>query len=255
MTLVVSVRVRQGALVKGIVRPYNTFAFMKKNKCRFTYTEDQLAEAVKESLSYAEVLRRLGLKPAGGNHAAIKRRITEFEFDTSHFKGQGWNRGQNFGPRRDIHEYLVDISNGHGPNAGSHKLRLRLFREGIKEAKCECCGITKWNGFPAPLELDHINGNHFDNRLENLRILCPNCHAQTPTYRGKNKRKKKEPKPAFDHNRLSQEMIDYRLNLISFIDLTKFGWVNKVAECLGVSHTQARRFVNKYYSGKIYTRE
>jgi 5-methylcytosine-specific restriction endonuclease McrA len=58
-----------------------------------------------------------------------------------------------------------------------------LINEGIKEHKCELCGITEWNGKPAPIELDHINGKHTDNRIENLRILCPNCHAQTPTWR------------------------------------------------------------------------
>ena len=68
----------------------------------------------------------------------------------------------------------------------SNKLRKRLIREGIKQRRCECCGITSWNGKPAPLELEHINGDKQDNRLENLLILCPNCHAQTDTYRGKN---------------------------------------------------------------------
>jgi heterodisulfide reductase subunit B len=60
--------------------------------------------------------------------------------------------------------------------------------EGLKEHKCECCGIIEWNGKPAPIELDHINGNRRDNSLDNLRVLCPNCHAQTDTYRGKNKK-------------------------------------------------------------------
>ena len=80
-------------------------------------------------------------------------------------------------------EYLVENS-----VVQSFKLKGRLIAEGLKEHKCECCGITEWNGKPAPIELDHINGNHHDNRLENLRILCPNCHAQTDTYRGKNKK-------------------------------------------------------------------
>ena len=71
----------------------------------------------------------------------------------------------------------------------SHKLKLKLWRDGYKEKKCEVCGIEEWNGLPAPLELDHIDGNHWDNTFENLRILCPNCHAQTPTNSGKNKGK------------------------------------------------------------------
>jgi|LakMenEpi03Aug12_release.lakeMendotaPanAssembly.Ray.scaffolds.fasta_scaffold1126710_1 hypothetical protein len=70
----------------------------------------------------------------------------------------------------------------------SYKLKRRLIRDGYKLAKCEICGLTEWNGLPAPLELDHINGLHSDNRLENLRIVCPNCHAQTPTNSGKSTR-------------------------------------------------------------------
>lgn len=71
----------------------------------------------------------------------------------------------------------------------SHKLKEKLIRDGIKEAKCEICKNHMWMNKPIPLELDHINGDHFDNRLENLQILCPTCHAQQPTNSGKNKGK------------------------------------------------------------------
>lgn len=68
----------------------------------------------------------------------------------------------------------------------SNKLRKRLLKAGIKLPCCEMCNRTEWMGSPIPLELDHINGNKHDNRLFNLRVICPNCHATTETYRGKN---------------------------------------------------------------------
>ena len=71
----------------------------------------------------------------------------------------------------------------------SNKLRKRLLAEGIKEHRCELCNLREWMGKPIPLELDHINGNNADHRLFNLRIICPNCHAQTDHYRGKNRGK------------------------------------------------------------------
>lgn len=70
--------------------------------------------------------------------------------------------------------------------ANTHRLRRELIDLGLKDHRCEGCDRSEWNGSPVPLELDHINGNRTDNRLENLRLLCPNCHAQTPTYRGRN---------------------------------------------------------------------
>jgi hypothetical protein len=76
----------------------------------------------------------------------------------------------------------------------SHRLRLKLIQQNIKEHKCEVCGLSSWNGKPIPLELDHINGNNKDNRLENLRVLCCNCHAQTSTWRG---RKIKKPERSY----------------------------------------------------------
>ena len=77
---------------------------------------------------------------------------------------------------------MIDILEGKHPQYQSSKLRIRLISEGYKDAKCECCGITEWNNQTAPLEVDHIDGNNSNHRLENLRILCPNCHSQTSTH-------------------------------------------------------------------------
>ena len=146
-------------------------------------TDEEFVEAIKTCQSIREVLLKLNLKAAGGNYKCFHDRIKELDISIDHFTDpKVWNKGKTFGPKRSLDEYLNGIP------IQSYKLKNRLLSEGLKQHKCECCGITEWNGKPAPIELDHINGNHHDNRLENLRILCPNCHAQTDTYRGKNKK-------------------------------------------------------------------
>jgi Zn finger protein HypA/HybF involved in hydrogenase expression len=150
---------------------------------RYTYTEEQLREAVKTSGSIRQVLQKLNIIAAGGNYQTTHRRISKLGIDTSHFHGQAWSRDKKLGPKRPVEDYLKENT-----VVQSFRLRNRLISEGIKDHKCEECGITEWRGRPTPIELDHINGNHHDNRLENLRLLCPNCHALTDTYRGKNKK-------------------------------------------------------------------
>ena len=76
-----------------------------------------------------------------------------------------------------------------GSFVSAHKLKLKMIRDGMKEHKCELCNITEWMGQKVPIELDHIDGNHYNNELSNLRIVCPNCHAQTDTNSGKNNKK------------------------------------------------------------------
>lgn len=149
------------------------------------WSEHDLVVAVKDSFSLAQVISKIGLKPAGGNYALIKKVIDDLKLDTSHFTGQLWNKGKSTGVKKELATYLVYSDN---LLASSHRLKLRLLTEGVKLHICEDCGLTQWKEQPIPLELHHISGNRQDNRLENLQLLCPNCHALTDNYRGKNKK-------------------------------------------------------------------
>ena len=134
----------------------------------------EFADIVRASRTLAEVAERAGMSTRWG----ARQRISRLQLDSSHFRGQGWRRGT----ARPLSEILVVGSS----LCNTASLRRRLIAEGLKEHRCEVCALTEWNGLPIPLELDHINGRRDDNRLENLRLICPNCHAQTPTYRGRN---------------------------------------------------------------------
>lgn len=137
------------------------------------YTKEILEPIVSSSGSWAEVCRQVGVVPATGAQSHIKKVASKFSLDSSHFLGQGWSKGKTY-HRRNTSEYLVNPS-----FINSDKLRKRLIAEGIKEKACERCGLNYWfNDDEVPLELDHINSDHFDCRLENLRILCANCHYQ-----------------------------------------------------------------------------
>lgn len=97
--------------------------------------------------------------------------------------------GKNISKNRNYVFSLDEIFSGKHPQYQTNKLRIRLIKEGVKENKCERCGIYKWLDEEIRLELDHIDGNPYNHSLSNLRILCPNCHSLTPTHRGKNSRK------------------------------------------------------------------
>ncbi len=150
---------------------------------RRSWTDDQLKEAIKNSYSLRSVLIKIKLKPAGGNYIQLQKYIKELSLDISHFTGKAWNKGLKFSikPRYTLEKILVKDS-----DFQSYKLKRRLFAAGIKQEFCEQCGwAQRAPDGRLPLELDHINGVHSDNRLENLRILCPNCHSLTPTHRGR----------------------------------------------------------------------
>ena len=129
-----------------------------------------------------QALQQLNVAAYGGNYDVLRKAIKHFQLETSHFTGQAWNKGKTLAPKQSINNYLnneIAIQ--------SYKLKNRLLKEKVFEPACSNCKLSKWLDESIPLELDHINGDNKDNNLTNLRLLCPNCHALTPTYRSKNR--------------------------------------------------------------------
>jgi len=147
----------------------------------FKYTLTDLETAVSTSVSLRQVLQKLNVIPAGGNYTTLKRAIKHFNLDTSHFTGQNLSGRKIPNRSKPIEEYLQK-----GSTIQSNKLKLRLINQGFFNPVCSSCNLSDWLSKPIPLELDHIDGDNTNNELSNLRLLCPNCHALTPTYRGRN---------------------------------------------------------------------
>jgi hypothetical protein len=162
----------------------------RSHRLRRAWTDHDLRTVVAASTTLSGVLRALGYNPSGGMHRYVSKRIANLGLDTSHFVGRSWAKGvRRPSPCRiPLPEILVPNST----YTNTARLRTRLVAAGLKPPHCECCGLDAWMGEPLPLALDHINGDHTDNRIENLRILCPNCHALTVTWCGRNTK----PKPA-----------------------------------------------------------
>ena len=145
----------------------------------FKYEEKSFTKLVKESDNLSDVAKKMGLKPFCGNRNTIKKYILKYNIDISHFKIVYGIKNRT---RKDINDILIE-----GITLNNTSLKDRLYREGLKERKCELCGQDEnWNGNKMSLILDHINGKHNDNRFKNLRIICPNCDATLSTFSGKN---------------------------------------------------------------------
>lgn len=149
----------------------------------YQVSETEFKEIIANANTYSDCLRALGLGTNGGSSLNIlKRRINELNCSTDHF---GILNKQSFQARYSLDDILVENSS----YTNIARLKIRLVNENKLEYKCAKCGNTgEWLGKPLSLQLDHINGKNNDHRIENLRFLCPNCHTQTDTYSGKNKK-------------------------------------------------------------------
>ena len=147
------------------------------------YTETELRAAVADALCLSDVLRHFGLRAAGGNFATLRSYLERWKIPTGHFDPNAARRARSR-PSGPLEEVLVPAS-----SYSRRRLKERLYAEGLKDRRCELCGQGEdWRGRRMSLVLDHVNGVHDDNRLENLRIVCPNCAATLDTHCGRRNR-------------------------------------------------------------------
>jgi hypothetical protein len=156
------------------------------------WTEEQFRDAVAKSVSVAQVIRALGLSPSGGSYGTVVHWIAAWDLNVSHFTGQAWVGTR---PGRPVpgQKYALETIFCENSSYPTSRLLAILLREALRERRCEQCGLAKWQEQPISLEVDHVNGVRNDHRLENLRVLCPNCHALTPTWRGRKNKKPGNP--------------------------------------------------------------
>lgn len=142
------------------------------------HSDEEIIKICSDAKTMSKAAADLGM-----HFNTFKRHATRLGVYNPNQAGKGINKKHN-GSKIELNSILE----GNHPSYQTNKLRIRLIKEGIKRHECECCGLTKWLDNPISLELDHIDGNRNNHKLSNLRILCPNCHSQTSTYRGKNVR-------------------------------------------------------------------
>ncbi len=135
------------------------------------YSDEDIIYHSKQVKSMCSLLKALNLKPAGGNHANMHRNIQRLNIDNSHWTKQGWNNGKQL---KDFSNYLK-----------GRPIKKHLIKKRGHKCEGENCGITEWRGLPVMLELEHKDGNRTNNQETNLELLCPNCHSQTSTWRGR----------------------------------------------------------------------
>lgn len=144
---------------------------------KYNWSKEILIDAIGKATNHCDALRLLGIPTQGNNLNTLKRKIIEYNLDVSHFTG----RKELYGTENKVYKSVIQYL-GTNKRISSSRLKTKLIAEGYKENKCEICGLSEWNGRKIVLQLHHLDGNHNNNELDNLQILCPNCHSQTDNY-------------------------------------------------------------------------
>lgn len=194
-------------------------------------TDEQFVNLIKNSANIAEVLFKLGYTVKGNSwgYSQVKQRMTDLNLSSANFKGK--NAYYETNKEREISpDKLFRINCKHTRTV----LRRNIIRNNLLPYKCAICGISKWSNKTLSLELDHINGMNNDNRLENLRFLCPNCHSQTTTYGSRNQQR----------NESTYEITDELRELVSNT-YDKVNSVKRVSSILGIRRKVVTAIVNE----------
>lgn len=198
--------------------------------------DDEFVDLVKSSLNISEVLFKLGYSTKGNSwgYSQVKQRMTDLNLTGKDFKGKSAIVG-SVECRKINKEKLFCKNSKHNRNT----LRRTIIQENLIPYKCAICGLTEWQGKTLSLELDHINGENNDNRLENLRFLCPNCHSQTDTYGSRNQKITE-----------SKYEINEQLRTLVINKYLECKNQKKVAECLNIKHKVVKQIISDAGLGK-----
>lgn len=211
---------------------YDSEKAAEKEASQLEY-EQIVCEAIRTHKNLNQVCKFLGKRAVNNNYKFLNRIIEKYSIDISHFDN-------TITYTQNIRRYDdKDVFCQNSPLSTSN-VKNRLFTLGLKEKRCECCHNTEWNNKPIPLQVHHINGDNTDNRIENLQILCPNCHAQTDNYCGASKMRKEN----FKKKKEKKSKMPSKENLIQTFKLHRT-FVN-VGRYYGVSDNAVRKWCIKY---------
>lgn len=202
----------------------------------YKLTNEEFVDLVKSSLNTSEVLFKLGYTTKGNSwgYSQVKQRMVDLNLSGKDFRGKAVVAAINDSKRIDKNKLFCK-----GSKHARNILRKTIIQENLIPYKCAICGITEWQGKTLSLELDHINGENNDNRLENLRFLCPNCHSQTTTYGSRNQ---KITESNYD---ITNELRD--LVIGKYLELKN---QKKVAETLNIKHVVVKQIISEAGLGK-----
>lgn len=229
----------------------------------YKYTKEVLEEAVKDVFSYAQLIKKLGKRQSGGLQHHLTKLVKFYETDVSHFKGKGWAKGTMSLNKRDKQSFINNILCLNGKGWNGSIIRDRLIEFNIKKYECEICNNTKWLNKKIKLELHHLDGNNKNNELNNLQLLCPNCHSFTDNHGVYNIKKDS------GYVKVTNKCINCRCvvknrstRCVNCEHIRRGGLINKpsvdilkkevkessyiaVGRKYGVSHTTVKRWINK----------